>query len=72
MAMAGNGDRKALHAYVSGWAHDQWHDACAEEGVSVSAVLEALAGHLDGVLSADVVRKARKVDAERRRRGPRS
>ncbi len=70
--------RKALHAYVSDDAHDQWHGFAAEQGVSVSAVLEALAGELD--LDHDeaehqmkdrlegVVKIARKIDAKRRRR----
>lgn len=70
--------RKALHAYVSDAAHDQWHGFAAEQGVSVSAVLEALATELqtDGAdaqapmaqrLEA-VVRAARRIDAQRRRR----
>lgn len=70
--------RKALHAYVSDVAHDQWHGFAAEQGVSVSAVLEALAAELqtDGT-DADapmaerleaVVRAARRIDAQRRRR----
>ncbi len=67
-------DRKALHAYVTRQAHDLWHDSCAEEGVSVSGLLESLAPRLDHILNdTDLVREARKVDAARRRRkgGPR-
>jgi hypothetical protein len=70
--------RKALHAYVSDAAHDQWHSFAAEQGVSVSAVLEALAAELDaepptstapmGERLEAVVRAARKIDAQRRRR----
>jgi hypothetical protein len=70
--------RKALHAYVSDAAHDQWHSFAAEQGVSVSAVLEALAAELDserqssttpmGERLESVVRAARKIDAQRRRR----
>lgn len=70
--------RKALHAYVSDDAHEQWHGFAAEQGVSVSAVLEALAPELeiDGTSPAEplttrldeVVRAARKIDAQRRRR----
>lgn len=70
--------RKALHAYVSDAAHDQWHSFASEQGVSVSAVLEALAGELDAdrVEAKDplgdrldaVVRAARRIDAQRRRR----
>ncbi len=70
--------RKALHAYVSDDAHDQWHGFAAEQGVSVSAVLEALAPELDldeeqskqplTVRLDEVVRSARRIDAQRRRR----
>lgn len=70
--------RKALHAYVSDDAHDQWHGFAAEQGVSVSAILEALAPELDtdarpepsdlGSRLDSVVKAARKIDAQRRRR----
>ncbi|MFT7601732.1 MAG: hypothetical protein ACI8TP_004693, partial [Acidimicrobiales bacterium] len=40
--MSEDNGRKALHAYVSDDAHDQWHGFAAEQGVSVSAILEAL------------------------------
>ena len=35
--------RKAIHAYLTPEAHDRWHDFAAEEGVSVSGLLEAIA-----------------------------
>ena len=70
--------RKALHAYVSDDAHDQWHDFAAEQGASVSAILEALAPELDtegrpepadlNARLTSVVKAARKIDAQRRRR----
>ena len=69
--------RKALHAYVSDAAHDQWHDFAAEEGVSVSALIEAFAPQLGdpdresetvNVRLGAVVVSARKIDAARRRR----
>lgn len=70
--------RKALHAYVSDDAHDQWHGFAAEQGVSVSAILEALAPELnleDAQAQEQltdrldlVVKTARGVDAQRRRR----
>ena len=70
--------RKALHAYVSDDAHDHWHGFAAEQGVSVSAILEALAPELDfeapitheelGTRLNTVVKSARKIDAQRRRR----
>jgi len=68
--------RRALHAYVSDDAHDAWHDFAAENGVTVSGLLESLAPHLqnqadDVSLKAtfeDSIRSARAVDASRRRR----
>ncbi len=76
--MSNDTGRKALHAYVSDDAHEQWHGFAAEQGVSVSAVLEALAPELDleqldgeQPLTSrldEVVRAARKIDAQRRRR----
>lgn len=64
--------RKALHAYLSDEAHDTWHAVAAEYGVSVSGLLEAMAQDLGGKTSASrleaTVKRARKVDAERRRR----
>lgn len=77
--MSQDAGRKALHAYVSDDAHDQWHGFAAEQGVSVSAILEALAPGLDleGSSESDerltdrlqaVVKSARQIDAQRRRR----
>ncbi len=67
--------RRALHAYVSGDAHELWHGAAAEWGVSVSAILEALAPQLEsgdtttsGTGDEQLITTARKIDAERRRR----
>ncbi|NNE96229.1 MAG: hypothetical protein HKN24_09400 [Acidimicrobiales bacterium] len=70
--------RKALHAYLSDDAHEQWHSFAAQEGVSVSAVLEALASELDYSSTTsdapirerlnEVVAIARRTDATRRRR----
>lgn len=64
-------DRKALHAYVTDRAHDQWHDFAAEQGVSVSAILEALAPELPQVdenETTKLITTARQIDAKRRRR----
>ncbi len=73
--MSKDSSRKALHAYVSDGAHDQWHGFAAEQGVSVSAILEALAPSLEeqdsAGLSLDVklvITEARRIDAKRRRR----
>ncbi len=69
--------RKALHAYVTDQAHERWHGFAAEQGVSVSAILEALATALDPeatptdascVELTHVVVEARRIDAKRRRR----
>jgi len=68
--------RKALHAYLSDDAHETWHRVAAEQGVSVSALLEAMAADLgrpagEGAMAdrlGDMVVRARKIDAERRRR----
>ena len=75
MTSAVRNQRKALHAYVSEEAHDSWHDFAAEQGASVSAILEALAPALTGPKEMpfhaqlnDVVTEARKTDARRRRR----
>lgn len=69
--------RRAIHAYLTPEAHDQWHDFAAEHGVSVSGLLEAIAldwkEQLDrGDDVADTIERlaktARKIDATRRRR----
>lgn len=71
--------KKALHAFVSDEAHEHWHEFAAEQGVSVSAILEALGTELFAEVADDedrncpitldvVVKKARRLDAERRRR----
>ena len=67
--------RKALHAYVSDDAHDRWHTFAATHGVSLSATLEVLATELSTQNNEpvqdrleEVVRLARKTDAQRRRR----
>jgi hypothetical protein len=69
--------RKALHAYVTDNAHEQWHGFAAEQGVSVSAILEALAPALrtdtadigsDSLELEAIIAQARRIDAARRRR----
>ena len=70
--------RKAIHAYLSPEAHDQWHDFAAENGVSVSGLLEAIGLEWkdqmktdDGDLPAEIeslAKRARRIDASRRRR----
>lgn len=62
--------RPALHCYLSDDAHETWHAACRAQGISVSALLEALAPELPEVLEnwPEMVKEAREVDATRRRR----
>lgn len=71
--LAADAGRKALHAYLSDEAHEAWHEAAAEHGVSVSAILEALAPIVDRLMVDEpyLARNARKVDAARRRRNRR-
>jgi len=67
---------RAVHAYLSDDAHATWLEVSTEYGVSVSGFIEAMGndlakpgdervldGHLDGLVS-----RARRIDAERRRR----
>ncbi len=67
-----NEPRKALHAYLSDEAHETWHALAAEYGVSVSGLLEAMAPDLVAKGASTrydaTIKRARKVDVERRRR----
>lgn len=71
-------ERRAIHAYLEPPQHEIWHKISEEEGISLSGLLEALAVDFKNYPPADgghprwndVVRSARKIDAERRRRGP--
>ena len=68
--------RNALHAYLTPESHEAWHEFCAEHGVSVSGMLEAYGQRLQELATGDgtadelddLVRSARKIDAQRRRR----
>ncbi len=70
-------ERKAIHAYLTERSHANIHNFCGEHGVSVSGLLEALGEQLDLVSRDQVnhldpqalVKRSRKIDAERRRRG---
>lgn len=72
-------DRSALHAYLSDEAHAAWAVFSEENGVSVTGLLEALglelAEELEGAdpdtIRNDWIRRGRRIDAARRRRGPR-
>lgn len=63
-------ERRAVHAYLSPKAHGQWHDTCAIQRVSVSAMLEAIGPALSDILDAlpDLVTEAGRIETERRRR----
>ena len=71
--------RRALHAYLSADAHEAWHEFAADQGVSVSGLLEAYGRQLADVVSGrsratkehtGLVDSARRIDAARRRRRP--
>jgi hypothetical protein len=67
---------RAVHAYLSDEAHATWLEVSTEYGVSVSGFIEAMGADLakpedERVLGPQLeglVARARKVDAERRRR----
>lgn len=74
--------RQAIHAYVSEQAHETWQEFAGANGVSMTALLETLGQELagdiqkaeaDGGDATDIrqawVKAARKIDAQRRRRG---
>lgn len=71
----------AIHAYLTIPAHTTWHTFSEDNGVSASGLLEAIAEQLEpyvdrddlpneaGINLALAVKRARKIDAMRRRRG---
>lgn len=63
-------ERRPIHAYLSPKAHEQWHDTCATQRVSVSVMLEAMGPALADILDAlpDLVTEAGRIETERRRR----
>jgi hypothetical protein len=70
-------ERRAIHAYLTVDSHEVWHTVSEEAGVSLSGFLEALAADMkefppdDGGHPrwSDVIKSARRIDAQRRRRG---
>jgi hypothetical protein len=70
-------DRRAIHAYLTSQSHEVWHRVSEEAGVSLSGLLEAMALDMaehppdDGGMARwlEVVKAARRIDAQRRRRG---
>lgn len=70
--------RKAIHAYLTNEAHDTWHKVAAENGVSVSGLIEAMGqdwlAHMPGETDeyfGNLVKHARKIDTANRRRAGR-
>jgi hypothetical protein len=71
-------DRRALHAYMSDAAHEAWHSFAADNGASVSGLLEAIGQNINEAMEsgtepapfdAGLIKSARRIDAGRRRRG---
>lgn len=62
--------RKQIHAIVSPEAHHHMHSTCGKRGVSVTAVVEALALSVHELLvpDSDLHKQAMEIDAERRKR----
>jgi hypothetical protein len=69
--------RKAIHAFLTPGSHEAWHEFAADNGVSVSGLIEAMAldwsdrTEVDEYDLAEVEalsRQARRIDAQRRRR----
>lgn len=68
--------KKVIHANVSDETFESWQEFSIDHGISVTGIIEALGtvGPLVGAksLTADqLVKEARRVDSERRRRGGR-
>jgi len=70
-------ERRAIHAYLTVESHEVWHTVSEEAGVSLSGFLESMAADM-GENPPDegghprwneVVKRARRIDAQRRRRG---
>lgn len=70
-------ERRAIHAYLTEESHNVWHELAEETGVSLSGFLEAIARDMSEHPPEkgghprwdDIVRTARRIDAQRRRRG---
>ena len=70
-------ERRAIHAYLTVESHEVWHTVSEEAGISLSGFLEALAADMrefppesgGHARWREIIRSARKIDAQRRRRG---
>jgi hypothetical protein len=67
---------RAVHAYLSDDAHATWQEVATQYGVSVSGLIEAMGADLQrpedervlGPQLSGLVTRARRIDADRRRR----
>lgn len=60
-------DAKPIHCFLYDGGHQTWHDYCEEQGVSLSGLVQSLTDELPA-LDDSVIKRARKIDAARRRR----
>lgn len=76
--VAAASDRRTINCRVSADAYDAWRDFCEARGVSLTAVLEAIAFEMRQLLhekdmepvEVAIVDHARRIDAKRRARRP--
>lgn len=70
MTLTTGNDTRAVHCYLTPDAHDAWHDAADEFGLTVSAIIEALAPQISMLLEDDetLLKQARSIAGTRRRR----
>jgi hypothetical protein len=67
--------RLAVHAWLTVPAHETWHAIAEEAGISLAGFMESLAADFknhppeNGERWTDIVRAARKIDVQQRRRG---
>ena len=77
--MTDYGNRQAIHAYLDAGTHQAWVDWSEEEGISITGMLEAIGRMIVEepedwqriAIGMGLVKKARRIDATRRRRGGR-
>lgn len=70
-------NRQAIHAYLDDDTHKAWIDWSEDEGISVTGMLEAIGRMIIEepedwqrfTAATGLVKKARRIDATRRRRG---
>lgn len=63
-----------LNAFLTNESYEAWRDFCAEQGCTMTALIEAIGRHLptatlrSGGIISDAIRDARRIDSERRRK----